>query len=471
MPPPIPSLRVRLDNLRLSWKEDQEDAPAALLRAAATRLRLQPEALAGSLKLVRRALDLRQQCLWVRCTVELTLPTPLARRLLRQRRVQPLSAEAYVLPRLAARPSGPRPVVVGAGPAGLFAALTLAEAGVPPILIERGKPVEARARDVARLYAQGELLPESNVCFGEGGAGTFSDGKLYTRVGDLRVRRVMQLMVDHGAPPRILTDNRPHLGTDRLVRLLRRIRARLEELGTSLRFSTQVGGWAVDKAGEPSLRGLHLKDGDFVPAQQAIVCTGHSARDVWESLLAAGLPLETRPFAMGFRIEHPQALINAARYGAHASQTDLPAADYRLVHQEADRGVWSFCMCPGGVVVTTPTQAGELCINGMSHAARSGHFANSAVVASCGPADFAAAGMTGLFAGADLQRACEKAAFAAGGGQFAAPACRVDAFLADRPPAALGRTSYRRGLSPSPSAAPWRPSSRRSLVSAARRQP
>ncbi|MEO1173883.1 MAG: FAD-dependent oxidoreductase, partial [Myxococcota bacterium] len=315
--------------------------------------------------------------------------------------------------------------------------------------LERGKPVERRGRDVSKLYSTGTLDEESNVCYGEGGAGTYSDGKLYTRVGDPRVRRVMELLVDSGARSDILFVNRPHIGTDKLVKILKRMRERLVELGGEIRFDSRVEGLRIVDGG---ITGVTLRGGEVIDTQRVILATGHSAREVWHELERKGLPLECRPFAVGFRIEHPQTLIDLARYGQPSQKGLLPAADYSLTYNEGDsdarRGVWSFCMCPGGVVVTTPTHAGELCINGMSHASRSGRYANSAMVVSVGPEDYAREGFTGTFAGVNFQLQVEQRAFEAGGGAFVAPAARVSDFVEGRESSSLPDTSYRRGLQP-----------------------
>lgn len=442
---------LRLENVALPLADGAE--PSAALRAAvATRLGLSAAAICG-LSIAQRAIDARRRAPKYSYTVDVALEAPAARRAQARGKGVPrpqLPSQRYQLSR---PPEGPRPVVVGAGPAGLFAALTLAEAGWAPLIIERGKPVERRSRDVARLYAQGELLADSNVCYGEGGAGTYSDGKLYTRVGDVRVDNIMGHLVHNGAPERILTDNRPHVGTDKLVGVLKTLRARLIEMGTTFAFDTHLDGF-IQEGGK--LVGLTLRDGSRVDVAQVVLATGHSAYAIWQRLQEAGVVLEARPFAMGFRIEHPQALINAARYGTAGETYSLPAADYRLTHNEpADdagtrRGVFSFCMCPGGVVVTTPTTPEALCINGMSHASRQGKFANSAMVVSVGPKDFAKAGFTGTFAGLDWQEDIERHAYSMGGGNFVAPAGRVADFVAGRVSQDLPATSYRRGLAPGP---------------------
>lgn len=434
-------LTVRVRDLALAV----DAPPQALRQSVCRRLKLSPEEI-GSLKVARRALDARHRPPRYVYAVDIGVPEARGQSLVLAGKAELIARTERVRWHLRQAPKGPPPVVVGAGPAGLFAALTLAEGGWPPILIERGRAVEQRARDVSQLYAHGTLDPDSNVCYGEGGAGAFSDGKLHTRVGDARVLRVLEQLIAHGADADILINSRPHLGTDKLIAIIKRIRARLTDLGTTMRFETSLDRpWVRDG----KLAGLLLQGGERLDTAIAIVATGHSARTVWQHLQDAGLRLEARPFAVGFRVEHPQALIDRIRYGKAASQMELPAADYRMTHNERrprHRGVYSFCMCPGGVVVPTPTCPQELCVNGMSHAARSGRYANSALVVSVGPEDFSEAGFTGLYAGVAFQQACEQAAFTAGGGQFVAPAMRLDDFVDSKPSTTVGATSYRRGL-------------------------
>lgn len=436
--------RIMVPDLRLAVAPDEE-IQEGLKDLLAKKLNIAGDHL-PPYRIIKRAIDARRnQPAFVFC-VTLDLESRAASNLLTSGKALEYKKPFRRRWHLSAPLAGPPPVVVGAGPAGLFAALTLAEAGCRPILLERGEPVEARGRKVSKLYARGTLDPNSNVCFGEGGAGTYSDGKLYTRVNDSRGWGVVRTLVELGAPARLEVDNRPHIGTDRLVVLLKGMRQRLLDLGASIRFGTKVEALHWE---DGQLRRVMLDDGESIDAPRTLLATGHSARKLMRRLYADGAPIEAAPFAVGFRVEHSQDLINRIRYGRASSSDLLPAADYSLRHQGQDgRGVYSFCMCPGGVVVATPTEEAELCINGMSHASRSGRFANSALVVALKPTELESWGYSGVFGGVDFQQDVEQAAYQAGGGDFVAPASRLTDFLQGRVSGDLSSTSYRRGIVP-----------------------
>jgi uncharacterized FAD-dependent dehydrogenase len=346
----------------------------------------------------------------------------------------------------ACRPSL-RPVVVGAGPAGLFAALALAEAGARPVLIERGGPVEDRHHDVRRFWRHAELNPESNVVFGEGGAGAFSDGKIYTRRRDGDLGWIFQRFVDFGASPEILAEGWAHLGTDRIRALLPVLRQRLLDLGADVEFHTAVSELVVHNG---RCVGVRAADGRTWSSDAVLIATGHSARDVWAMLESAGVKLEQRPIHIGARIEHPQKLIDLARYGA--PRGELPPASYRLTSNPksrrghpAARRAHTFCMCPGGTIVGATNHPGRVVVNGMSYSKRQAFWANSAVVTEVFPADY---GQTDPLAGTRFQDAIEVRAFEVGGGRFQAPGQRVVDLLAGRPSTDLPRTSYPLGVTP-----------------------
>jgi uncharacterized FAD-dependent dehydrogenase len=352
-------------------------------------------------------------------------------------------------PRLAPVSSRGRPViVVGAGPAGLFAALRLAERGVRALVLERGKPVQARRRDIALLNKQGTVDPESNYCFGEGGAGTYSDGKLYTRA-DKRgpVLDVLRTLVAHGAPDDILVDARPHIGSNRLPKVVVRLRQTIEAAGSTVRFGSRVAAIFCERRG---VRGVRLADGEEMEAAAVIVASGHSARDVFHMLAEAGATLEPKPFAVGVRVEHPQPLIDAIQYGRDAGHPLLPAASYRLAATVRGRGVYSFCMCPGGWIVPASTDSDSVVVNGMSLSRRDSPFANSGIVVAVEPDDLEELGYRGTFRGVEFQAALERRAAELGGGRQVAPAQRLADFCAARESTSLPRTSYRPGIRAAP---------------------
>ena len=346
--------------------------------------------------------------------------------------------------------SGLRPVVIGAGPCGLFAGLILAQMGLRPIILDRGKVVRERTKDTWGLWRRSELNPDSNVQFGEGGAGTFSDGKLYCRVKDPRFlgRKVLEEFVRAGAPDDILWEAHPHIGTFRLVTMVESMRRTIEELGGEYRWQTRVDDIELTPLpdGRQSLRGLHLADGSFLEADHVVLAVGHSARPTFEMLHRRGVHIEAKPFSIGVRIEHPQSWVDRARYGNCAGHPDLGAAAYSLAHHCANqRTVYSFCMCPGGRVVAATSEEGRVVTNGMSQYSRAEFNANSGLVVGIDPArDYP----DGPLAGIELQRHWEAMAYVAGGSNYSAPGQKVGDFLAGRPSTDLGEVtpSYKPGV-------------------------
>lgn len=336
------------------------------------------------------------------------------------------------------------PIVVGTGPAGIFAGLILAEAGLEPILLERGKPVKERAKDTQKFWNEGELDPESNVQFGEGGAGTFSDGKLQTRVKDKlhRDKKILQILVDAGAPREILFENKPHIGTANLIGVVKNLRKYITELGGRYLFETRLDD--LDLNGN-RITGVQLSNGSELKTDFLILAIGHSARDTYQMLHERGVKISPKPFSVGFRIEHPQELINRNQYGKHSDHPELGAADYQLAYHSSDgRTVYSFCMCPGGSVIAAASEAGHLVTNGMSQYARDGINANSAIVAEVHPSDFEDYPLAGI----DFQRYWESEAFNAGGENYFAPAQLVGDFISGIPSSCLGtiQPSYLPGI-------------------------
>ena len=339
-----------------------------------------------------------------------------------------------------------RPLVVGAGPCGLFAALILAQSGFRPIILERGKAVRERTKDTWGLWRRAVLNPESNVQFGEGGAGTFSDGKLYSQIKDPRHlgRKVLTEFVKAGAPEEILTEAHPHIGTFRLVTMVESMRETIESLGGEYRFESKVADLLLDDGRK--VRGVKLESGEEIASSHVVIALGHSARDTFEVLYGRGVAIEAKPFSIGFRIEHPQGMIDKARYGRSVKQ--LGAAEYRLVHHAQNgRGVYSFCMCPGGTVVAAASEPGRVVTNGMSQYSRNERNANAGIVVGITPeVDYPGHPLAGIA----LQRQWESAAFIAGGSTYRAPAQLVGDFLAGRASTALGEVvpSYRPGVTP-----------------------
>ena len=355
----------------------------------------------------------------------------------------------------------PRPVVVGFGPCGLFAALILAQMGLRPLVLERGKAARERTQDTWGLWRRGVLQPESNVQFGEGGAGTFSDGKLWSQISDPRhlTRKVLSEFVKAGAPEEILFVSKPHIGTFRLVGMVEKMRTDIEALGGEIRFGQRVTDLLIEGG---AVRGLTLASGETLRADQVVLALGHSARDTFEMLHQRGVAMHPKPFSVGFRIEHPQGLIDRARFGPSAGHPVLGAADYKLVHHARNgRAVYSFCMCPGGTVVAATSEVGRVVTNGMSQYSRNERNANAGIVVGITPEDYrqdggAAGSPVSPLDGLAFQRFWESRAYQLGGGDYRAPGQRVGDFVARRPSKAFGAVepSYKPGVTPTDLAEP-----------------
>ena len=446
---------IRLTQLKLPLGHAPEALKAALLK----RLNL-PAAALRDFRIFKRAHDARNKqaiaCIYT-LDVAAEDETGLLQRFARDPDVKPMPDMDYKFVTRARagfpQPNFQRPLVIGAGPCGLFAALLLAQMGFRPIILERGKVVRERTKDTWGLWRKSVLNPESNVQFGEGGAGTFSDGKLYSQIKDPRHlgRKVLEEFVKAGAPEDILTAAHPHIGTFRLVTMVESLRQTIEGLGGEYRFQCKVADLVV---ADRRIRGVHLESGEEIAADHVVLAVGHSARDMFQILLDRGVALEAKPFSIGFRIEHPQSLIDKARFGH--SIPELGAADYKLVHHAKNgRSVYSFCMCPGGTVVAATSETDRVVTNGMSQYSRAERNANAGIVVGINPQDYepydkGVPGETGVLAGVALQRHWESQAFLAGGGTYAAPGQRVGDFLAAKPSTALGSVtpSYRPGVTP-----------------------
>lgn len=440
---------LRLTNLTLPLHHADE----ALLSAIFKRLRVTPRDVVRY-QVVRRGNDARDKAnIQLVYTVDVTLrnDAPVLARFRKDRDVQKTPDTHYR--HVGTAPAGaPRPVVIGAGPCGLFAGLILAQMGFRPIILDRGKVVRERTKDTWGLWRRRVLNPESNVQFGEGGAGTFSDGKLYSRIKDPRHldRKVLTEFVKAGAPPEILTEAHPHIGTFRLVTMVESMRATIEALGGEYRFEKRVVGVDIgtDGAGVRRMRGLHLHSGEYLEASHVVLAIGHSARDAFRMLHDAGVYVEAKPFSIGVRIEHPQSWIDRARFGANAGHPILGAAEYHISHHCSNgRTVYSFCMCPGGTVVAATSEEGGVATNGMSQYSRNERNANSGFVVAIDPErDFPGDPLAGL----ELQRHWERRAFVAGGSNYHAPAQRLGDFMARRPSTTLGSVvpSYKPGVTP-----------------------
>ena len=415
---------LRLTEVKLPLDHCASEIETAILK----RLAIAASELLGY-SIFRRAVDARKPsaiALIYTLDVETKDQAAILQRLREDRQVSITPDTSYQF--VARAPSAPalRPIVIGSGPCGLFAGLILAQMGFRPLILERGKVVRERTKDTFRLWRNGELNPESNVQFGEGGAGTFSDGKLYSQIKDPlhHGRKVLTELVNAGAPPEILFVSKPHIGTFRLVGIVENMRASIQALGGEIRFQSKVTDLDI---GNGAVRGVVLADGEHIAADHVVLAVGHSARDTFQMLYDRGIHVEAKAFSIGLRIEHPQTLIDRVRFRDKAGHPRLGAADYKLVHHCGNgRSVYSFCMCPGGTVVAAASEPGRVVTNGMSQYSRNERNANAGIVVGVTPSDYPGHPLAGI----EFQRQWEERAFAMGGGTYEAPGQRVGDFLA-----------------------------------------
>ncbi len=435
---------LRITEIKLPLEHNDNDIKLKILK----KLKISLDELIR-FSVFKRSIDARKRnhiFITYSLNVETTNDDKFARDFQKDPHIRRLADDAYHFPVQARGDVSERPLIIGAGPAGLFAGLLLAQAGFRPIILERGKKVRERTVDTFEFWRSGKLNPESNVQFGEGGAGTFSDGKLHTQIKDRghRGRKILEELVKAGAPEEILYLSKPHIGTFRLVKVVENLRAEIESLGGEIRCDTKVVD-ILQKGNK--IRGVRLTGGDEVLSNYVILATGHSARDTFEMLHSRGVYIEPKPFSIGFRIEHPQSHIDQCRFGKEAGHPLLGSADYKLVHHcKNGRSVYTFCMCPGGTVVAAASEDGGVVTNGMSQYSRNERNANSAVVVGVTPEDYPA----GPLGGIAFQRQLEKRAFKLGGSDYQAPGQLLIDFLAKRPSAEFGSVipSYKPGVKP-----------------------
>lgn len=408
---------LRIDQLKIKVSDKQPD----IRRAVISKLKISESELKG-FGIIRRSLDARKKpelyyvfSIWADCSNE----DKILKRFSKDSNIQSYVYACYKLPDSGSRPLKERPVVVGMGPAGLFCAYELAVAGYKPLVIERGRCVEERAKDVEKFWETGVLDTSSNVQFGEGGAGTFSDGKLSTSIKDKegRIREVLRIFTKFGAPEEILYDHMPHLGTDILPEIVKNIREKIIDLGGEVRFETCLTGIVCEEGKIKAIKVSASGKEETINTSILALAIGHSARDTYKALYDCGLKMEQKPFAAGFRVQHPQKIINENQYGDERYAEILGASPYKLTANFGDRGVFSFCMCPGGYVVNSSSEAGETVVNGMSYSGRDSENANSAIVVSIPVSDYPS---DHPLAGIEFQRAVERRAFEAGKGKIPA---------------------------------------------------
>lgn len=417
--------------IRLRLRPSEAASSASITQYIASAEGVNPSAVTGFI-IQKQSIDARSRQAWVNCTLTAFIDEPFQPR------------ELPVFPFRDVRNATRKVIIAGAGPAGLFAALLLLEKGIKPVILERGKNVRDRRRDLALLNKQGEVNPESNYCFGEGGAGTYSDGKLYTRSskrGD--IQRILQLFVHFGADERILYEAHPHIGTNKLPQIITAMRRQLEDCGGEILFEKKL----IDLQTENDrITAVQTADGDWLKADDFILATGHSARDIFELLQHKKLLIHAKPFALGVRVEHPQSLIDSTQYHCPVRDPFLPPAAYSWVQQVEGKGVFSFCMCPGGIIAPAATAPGELVVNGWSPSKRNNPYANSGIVVSVEEKDIPSFQSYGPLSALYFQRSVEQKAFAIGGGKMVAPAQRLVDFTGNKLSASLPDCSYLPGL-------------------------
>ncbi|WP_426344435.1 NAD(P)/FAD-dependent oxidoreductase [Pseudoduganella sp. R-32] len=440
---------LRLNEIKLPLNHEEPELAKAIL----ARLKISPQQMLG-FTVYKRSYDARKKSnisLIYSVDVETTDDAGILARRADDKHlmVSPDMAYKFVAHGVNADGKQPRPVVIGMGPCGLFAALILAQMGLKPIVLERGKTVRERTKDTFGFWRKRVLNPESNVQFGEGGAGTFSDGKLYSQISDPKHygRKVLTEFVKSGAPEEIVYVSKPHIGTFRLVKMVENMREEITALGGEIRFEQRVTDFDIgEESGVRQMRGLHLASGEYLATNHVVLAIGHSSRDTFETLYQRGVYIEAKPFSIGFRVEHPQSLIDQCRFGPNAGHPILGAADYKLVHHASNgRAVYSFCMCPGGTVVAAASEPGRVVTNGMSQYSRAERNANSAIVVSISPEeDYPGHPLAGI----ELQRRLEEKAYVLGGSNYNAPGQLMGDFVAGRASSDVGAVvpSFKPGI-------------------------
>jgi uncharacterized FAD-dependent dehydrogenase len=440
---------LRLNEIKLPLNHEEPELAQAIL----ARLKISAEQMLG-FTVYKRSYDARKKSnisLIYSIDVETTDDAGILARRADDKHLMPAPDMAYKFVAQGVNADGkqPRPVVIGMGPCGLFAALILAQMGLKPIILERGKTVRERTKDTFGFWRKRVLNPESNVQFGEGGAGTFSDGKLYSQISDPKHygRKVLTEFVKSGAPEEIIYVSKPHIGTFRLVKMVENMREEIVALGGEIRFEQRVTDFDIrEENGVRQMRGLHLASGEYIATNHVVLAVGHSARDTFQTLYDRGVYVEAKPFSIGFRVEHPQSLIDQCRFGPNAGHPILGAADYKLVHHASNgRAVYSFCMCPGGTVVAAASEPGRVVTNGMSQYSRAERNANSAIVVSISPeVDYPGHPLAGI----ELQRRLEEKAYVLGGSNYNAPGQLMGDFVAGRASSDVGavQPSFKPGI-------------------------